>query len=175
MHPSGCVTLFFFGNLMKPYQYIISITLVLLLGTSTSPIPLLILIGIAFIFSFHRKEGNQVDLITTTKSTPHPVPTDRYELSEITYNTMFISREERNKYLASPQWKELKQTKLRQSYYICQVCGTTKKLELHHLTYERLTKERLEDVVILCRHCHQLQHDTYGLSRDTIYLPIIRK
>lgn len=37
----------------------------------------------------------------------------------------------------------------------CEGCGVAKRLQLHHLTYERLYDERPEDLLILCPLCHE--------------------
>jgi hypothetical protein len=61
-------------------------------------------------------------------------------------------------YLRSPEWAEVKRryrsSKLPQT---CVVCGS-KKVDLHHKTYERLGKERLTDLVPLCRSHHKWLH-----------------
>lgn len=40
----------------------------------------------------------------------------------------------------------------------CQLCGGDKQIALHHLTYERVGNERLDDLLPLCNDCHQLVH-----------------
>ncbi len=46
----------------------------------------------------------------------------------------------------------------------CQVCGRSDvPLEVHHNNYDRLGEELLEDLVVLCRDCHQLYHDHRNL------------
>lgn len=57
-------------------------------------------------------------------------------------------------YLLSPKWKQKRSKKLKQAGYKCQKCGSVGKLECHHKTYERLYKERLADLEILCEACH---------------------
>ena len=50
----------------------------------------------------------------------------------------------------------------------CAVCGGEWELsrdDLHHHTYDRLTAETFEDLAALCRHCHELVHDTIRGSR----------
>lgn len=42
----------------------------------------------------------------------------------------------------------------------CDGCGKSKiTLEVHHLNYENLGNEGGEDILILCRDCHQKEHD----------------
>lgn len=40
----------------------------------------------------------------------------------------------------------------------CRGCGTVDNLHVHHLTYERLGRELLTDLVTLCAGCHRKQH-----------------
>jgi hypothetical protein len=77
---------------------------------------------------------------------------------------------EYEKYLESPHWQELRKRKLEQQrkelgYNSCEKCGERPQavtretaLHIHHLTYERLGEERLEDVTIICRPCHDREH-----------------
>ncbi len=38
----------------------------------------------------------------------------------------------------------------------CQICGSNKNLEGHHLRYDRQT---IRDILLLCRICHKIQHN----------------
>ena len=60
----------------------------------------------------------------------------------------------RDGYLQSDHWQEVRKRKLKQAGYKCEACGEKVKLDIHHLTYERLGKERLDDLQALCRDCH---------------------
>ena len=60
----------------------------------------------------------------------------------------------RNGYLQSDHWQEVRRRKLKQAGYKCEACGEKTKLDIHHKTYERLGKERLDDLQALCRPCH---------------------
>ena len=39
-----------------------------------------------------------------------------------------------------------------------EVCGVKHRLQVHHLTYERLGNERDEDLKVLCWACHEREH-----------------
>lgn len=39
--------------------------------------------------------------------------------------------------------------------YRCEACGQGPPLELHHKTYDRLGRERIADLELLCRGCHE--------------------
>jgi hypothetical protein len=61
-------------------------------------------------------------------------------------------------YINGPDWGERRKAKLRQVGYRCQGCDETERLEVHHLTYDRLGNERMEDLMVLCQLCHALEH-----------------
>lgn len=82
---------------------------------------------------------------------------------------MFISSAEKLAYMQTEQWKQLKQTRLMIAQYKCECCGSANRLHLHHVTYERLTQELIEDVVILCEECHSKLHSILGYDRTTLY------
>lgn len=64
--------------------------------------------------------------------------------------------EEYRAYLASPAWAALAERRKREAQGVCQVCGLVGELHLHHLTYARLGDEHWEDLMVLCRDCHEL-------------------
>jgi hypothetical protein len=43
---------------------------------------------------------------------------------------------------------------------ICERCGQNEAVHLHHLTYERMTRERPEDLEHICLNCHCAAHPT---------------
>jgi 5-methylcytosine-specific restriction endonuclease McrA len=64
-------------------------------------------------------------------------------------------------YLASPEWQATAAAALERADQRCQVCNADRwfsPLEVHHRTYERLGAERPADLIVLCRHCHDLFH-----------------
>lgn len=62
-------------------------------------------------------------------------------------------------YLQSPEWARLRELKLKQADGRCQLCNSNKALHVHHRTYERLGRERLVDLTVLCADCHAKFHD----------------
>lgn len=62
-------------------------------------------------------------------------------------------------YLRSPHWRQVK------ARYRCSdqpqdcICGETERLQVHHLTYERVGDERLKDLTLLCLPCHAMIHE----------------
>jgi len=59
-------------------------------------------------------------------------------------------------YLMSTHWKQFRLKILKGWDYRCCWCNSPEKLDVHHRTYERLGKERLNDCVVLCHECHKM-------------------
>ena len=62
-------------------------------------------------------------------------------------------------YIQSSHWKDIRRQRLAMDGFQCSMCGTAKNLEVHHLTYERLGHEDLDDLVSLCKRCHAIVHE----------------
>ena len=73
-------------------------------------------------------------------------------------------------YIKSTAWHQKRLARLKKDKYTCQKCGDTEFLEVHHLTYDNLGDEPMENLICLCRACHQAIHDKYG--RKGNYFPI---
>lgn len=66
-------------------------------------------------------------------------------------------------YMKSHAWRRTRNRKLRIHGRFCNRCDPEKKqhgkkIEVHHLTYERLGKERMSDLEVLCKECHDIEH-----------------
>lgn len=59
-------------------------------------------------------------------------------------------------YLASDHWKNFRRSVRSQWCFCCLVHSV--KLEVHHITYDRLGRERPTDVVTVCDKCHKEIH-----------------
>lgn len=46
----------------------------------------------------------------------------------------------------------------------CMGCNKYRATELHHLTYDRLGREKYRNLIALCRNCHQSIHDELDLA-----------
>lgn len=66
-----------------------------------------------------------------------------------------------DKYLQSESWKKTKEryrnSKRKQHCWCCN--DKSKPVDLHHKNYKRLGRERLSDLVALCRECHYEVHE----------------
>lgn len=67
-----------------------------------------------------------------------------------------------HEYLRSTVWKKKRQRVLKRDRHRCTRCGSTKNLQVHHLTYDRIFRERLSDLTTLCAKCHMREH---GLTK----------
>jgi hypothetical protein len=65
-----------------------------------------------------------------------------------------------HEYLKTEHWLDFRESMLR-SRDDCQYCDATIGLQVHHLTYDYLGRERPSDVLVLCAKCHQAWHDTH--------------
>jgi 5-methylcytosine-specific restriction endonuclease McrA len=67
-------------------------------------------------------------------------------------------------YLKSKTWKAKRAQAIFRDGGQCQAvrgnrkCGSRYRLEVHHKTYERFGRERLNDLVCLCEDCHKAVH-----------------
>ena len=61
-------------------------------------------------------------------------------------------------YLKSRHWQRLRAAKLAAVGERCESCGVWGIVQIHHVTYERLRREELSDLQVLCRDCHNDAH-----------------
>lgn len=59
------------------------------------------------------------------------------------------------RYLASREWAVLKEQVKERNEGWCEHCHAAKHQDTHHLTYERIGNEQLDDLMGLCRPCHE--------------------
>lgn len=57
---------------------------------------------------------------------------------------------------------------IRSSRRKCEACGSGSDLHVHHMTYERLFRERLSDLKLLCKGCHYFVHNFYDANKITL-------
>ena len=60
-------------------------------------------------------------------------------------------------YLNTRHWKLFRESYIKRFEGVCEIC-TIKGDELHHLHYDNLGHEQFDDVIFLCRGCHQKEH-----------------
>lgn len=111
------------------------------------------------IHSGQRPLDSQVRVVAT-----HPIQT------AVSGSRVLGNWEERRrlytKYIASNAWMRVRVRVFNRRGVQCEKCGSTDgtRLDIHHLTYERLGFERDEDLQILCQACHRKAHgrDVFG-------------
>jgi len=58
------------------------------------------------------------------------------------------------KVLNSPQWKKTREKVFRFYGEKCLSCNSQEKVQVHHLHYSTMGKERVKDLIPLCSKCH---------------------
>jgi phage terminase large subunit GpA-like protein len=58
-------------------------------------------------------------------------------------------------HIRSARWRNMKLDMIRLRGDRCEHCGRQTTLHLHHKTYERLGRELIADLELLCARCHQ--------------------
>lgn len=61
-------------------------------------------------------------------------------------------------YLQTDGWKKRRAWALQFWGNRCALCNSPDKPEVHHRTYERVGKELLSDLIVLCDKCHARHH-----------------
>jgi len=70
-------------------------------------------------------------------------------------------KKEYKDYLSSKEWQDIRVEMILNSGYKCELCGSKRHpshLDIHHITYDRLTAEEPKDLIVLCKGCHAAQH-----------------
>lgn len=62
-------------------------------------------------------------------------------------------------YLKSKEWKSIRLKVIKDRNGKCENCNSTRKLQVHHLTYENLYSEGFKDLKLLCKKCHAKEHE----------------
>lgn len=88
-------------------------------------------------------------LLSTQRSTSNSSAQMIAELRRMPYS----------KYLESNHWRKVRAAAIARAGYRCSLCNDTYLLVVHHRTYERRGCELPEDVICLCRKCHEKHHD----------------
>ena len=71
-----------------------------------------------------------------------------------------LYRKNYRRYNQSKAWKEKRKQRIEMSKYDgkCEVCFERPMLSIHHLTYERVGNENMEDLQPICGYCHGKEH-----------------
>ena len=69
-----------------------------------------------------------------------------------------VKRESYKTYIRSEAWRKKRQEVFALKGEWCDDCGTSSNLHVHHLTYDNLFNEKMEDLQVLCKSCHEKEH-----------------
>lgn len=89
------------------------------------------------------------------------------------YPNQFMSAEDKQQYMRSAEWYELRTLVFTRDKHTCQSCGSKSSLNCHHISYHDLGMESLDQLTTLCTTCHTALHKHLGYDRTTLY-PIIK-
>lgn len=87
-------------------------------------------------------------------------------------------------YINSSAWERKKAAFRETDEYTgrCYCCKSFENIHIHHITYERLGDESMDDLVAVCRKCHRLIHEMakvmprqYNLRNAHIHLASVVK
>lgn len=78
-------------------------------------------------------------------------------------------------YLNSTHWREIKAKIYATGHRRCAICGVDYGLNVHHMTYESLNKERFIDLLVLCSTCHRKHHQGIISEEDLKFISSHRK
>lgn len=83
-----------------------------------------------------------------------------------------------NEYLCSEHWKRFRASVIKKRK-VCEICGGTSYImNVHHITYNSLGKEKDKDVALLCVDCHKYVHEVKSgkaVCSDERVLRIVKK
>ena len=116
----------------------------------------------------HKEPTNKIDITTTRETEPRAQPffasynsnrKSKWKTPEIKEDVLNYE-----KYILSLQWRTSKprQKTISLDNFSCRMCGSTYKLQVHHITYKNLGKEELNDLATLCSVCHEYTHKIAG-------------
>lgn len=62
-------------------------------------------------------------------------------------------------YLQTEHWQLKREQALKYFNYECSACGTKFNLNVHHKRYDNLFEEKIEDLAVFCKRCHNNFHE----------------
>lgn len=65
-------------------------------------------------------------------------------------------------YLRSDEWACKRDLAIRTWGNECQLCGSSKNIQIHHRTYDRVFNEDVDDLMVVCAKCHSDIHGGFN-------------
>lgn len=78
-------------------------------------------------------------------------------------------------YLKTKHWKVIKSEYKKRHRYQCTLCFSDKNLQLHHMTYKNIGREKFTDLVYLCEGCHIKIHKTLDAEKTKVLGRFVEK
>ena len=126
----------------------------------------IIIIAILIVIDYYYSKQSSSKPVSNIKKLLAELPSSLSSTSEIDTNAytteQFIMF--KHNYLQSQQWRDKRHLVIQRDGN-CRVCKATINLEVHHLSYKHLSQEPLEELITLCRTCHQSRHDILGIPQ----------
>lgn len=87
----------------------------------------------------------------------------REQAKQCEYNKFFLTsdpqlKKEYKSYLASDHWALRRKAVINRANGLCEICNSPAE-EVHHKTYTRIGNEQPDDLMAVCRACHELIHN----------------
>lgn len=78
------------------------------------------------------------------------------------------------RYLASREWAQKKEAVRERSSGWCERCGVRNHDQTHHLTYKNIGKESIDELLGVCRECHEFlsAKSDYDPTKDVIVFAV---
>ena len=80
-----------------------------------------------------------------------------------------MNKETYRRYLKTQHWQQIRAKVLQRAGNKCEMCGFEPwrpgTLQVHHLSYDRVGRESLEDLVAICPKCHMKIHGVDTASK----------
>jgi 5-methylcytosine-specific restriction endonuclease McrA len=73
-------------------------------------------------------------------------------------------RKFRDIYYQTPHWREVREQRLIIDRYTCVQCGDQNELEIHHWVYNLFAEDPQQELVTLCKSCHEFVHQSISGS-----------
>lgn len=67
-------------------------------------------------------------------------------------------------YINSDRFKKKRRNRIEIDGHRCKICGSPINLQVHHITYERIGFEDMDDLVTVCKKCHKGLHNLDDLG-----------
>lgn len=71
-------------------------------------------------------------------------------------------------HIQSPEWRAFRAEVIKARGGKCEICPSWSRLQVHHLTYERLGAELPGDVLVVCQECHEALHGRFDAATTRV-------